>query len=189
MMKTIMIIAFLAGGLGVSAPSNGDDGAKGVNGLQAFKACVAISNNSKRLACFDKASAVFDFDKTTAVLEEAVTLKKEATKAKAKVKQLAKAAEDQKKALKAKRTEDFGKKDAEVKTVDVIETEILRVRKPKVGGLIFMFTNNQVWRQADGEIPGRIKPGMKVRIKKSRIGGYLMTIKISRRTLRVKRVI
>jgi len=108
---------------------------------------------------------------------------------KAKADALTKAAEEEKARQLALKKDEFGKADAEVKTVDVIETEIKKMRKPRVGGVVFMFVNNQVWQQADGDHPGRIKVGMKVRIRKTMMGGYVMTILKTRKVLRVKRII
>lgn len=52
-------------------------------GIEAFKACASISEDDKRLACFDKAAAAFDFEHAQKRLEEAATLKAETEQLKA----------------------------------------------------------------------------------------------------------
>jgi alanyl-tRNA synthetase len=181
----VFAVAGIFAGQVHASGSRGDTAAD----LQAFKTCATITDNAKRLACFDKASSVFDFVKVTKVLKEAKSLKKEAEKAKAKVKELAKEAADKEKALAAKRVDQFGQKDAEVRTVNLVETEILKVKKPRVGGIVIMLANQQVWRVVGGDTPGPLKPGMKVKVRKTRMGGFLLTVELTRRTLRVKRII
>jgi hypothetical protein len=173
-------------------PSIADDSPS----LKSFEKCAHIEGNMKRLACFDDAASNFDFKRAEAALAESVQLKAEAERLRAEAETARRAeehllaeAEARKAAVEAKKREEFGKRDAEVRTVNLIEDEILRIKKPKVGGLIIMLKNSQVWQQVDANRTGPLKPGMEIRIKKTMMGGYLMTIKLSRKVIRVKRLI
>lgn len=234
----------LFSGLALADEERSSDGAA----LRAIEKCLSVEDSAARLACFEKASAAFDFESAVALLNQAAALKKEAAiakaaaaeqkakadalikanaaakaeaekaqaeartksealakavaaekeraeklaaeaaaeKAKAEALERAKAAEEERMAN--LRVDEFGKKDAQVKTVKSIETTIKEIIRPKRGGIVFVFDNGQVWRQADGDHPGRIKNGMKVRIRRTTMGGYVMTIEISRKSLRVKRI-
>lgn len=66
------------------------------------------------------------------------------------------------------------------------EFVIARVRKNPYGELIFEMENGQIWKQivATGLPP--IRSGTKVRVRRGKLGGFLM--KVKGRTIRVKRV-
>ncbi|RMF17467.1 MAG: hypothetical protein D6757_01250 [Alphaproteobacteria bacterium] len=66
------------------------------------------------------------------------------------------------------------------------EFVIARVRKNPYGEMIFEMENGQVWKQivATGLPP--IRPGTKARVRRGKLGGFLM--KVKGRTIRVKRV-
>ncbi|GHF10337.1 hypothetical protein GCM10017044_00020 [Kordiimonas sediminis] len=190
----INMTACLATVFAVSATGNTQDNA--APNLKAFEMCVSVESDLERLACFDAAAKTFDFKKTQKVLDNSAHIQKEAERLRAEAKaardaeqRLKAEAEAKAKALEAQKKEEFGRADAEVRTVDLIEDEILRIHKPKVGGIVLMLKNSQVWQQVDGNRPGRIVPGMKVKIKKTRMGGYLMTIELSGKVIRVKRII
>lgn len=156
--------------------------------LESFKKCASITENSKRLACFDKAAASFDFEKATASLNEAKRLREEAKMLKEEKRQLAEAEKRREAELEEQRTEEFGKADAEVRTVDRVESTIKRVIEPRVGGKYLVLENGMVWQIVDGGRTGPVKEGMAVHINKTAFGGYLLTFELARRTFRVKRV-
>lgn len=156
--------------------------------LEAFKKCVALKNDANRLACFDKAAAGFDFEKASASLKEAKQLKEEARTLKEEKRKLAEAEQRRQEEREALRTEEFGKADAEVRTVDRVDTTIKRVIEPRVGGKYLVLNNGMVWQIVDGGRTGPVKEGMAVHINKTAFGGYLLTIEVARRTFRVKRV-
>ncbi|MFC4346227.1 hypothetical protein ACFO5Q_00015 [Kordiimonas lipolytica] len=156
--------------------------------LETFKKCVTLKDDVSRLACFDKAAAGFDFEKASASLKEAKKLKEEARTLKEEKRKLAEAEQRRKEEVEAMRTEEFGKADAEVRTVDRVDTTIKRVIEPRVGGKYLVLNNGMVWQITDGGRTGPIKEGMAVHINKTTFGGYLLTIELARRTFRVKRV-
>jgi regulator of replication initiation timing len=51
--------------------------------LEGFKACATIADNEKRLACYDEAAAVFDFEMAQSRLQEAAKLRAETERLKA----------------------------------------------------------------------------------------------------------
>lgn len=155
--------------------------------LESFRKCASITEGAKRLACFDKAAAGFDFEKATASLNEAKRLREEAKTLKEEKRQLAEAEKRRKAELEAQRTEEFGKADAEVRTVDRVESAIKRVIEPRVGGKYLVLENGMVWQIVDGGRTGPVKEGMAVHINKTAFGGYLLTFELTRRTFRVKR--
>lgn len=156
--------------------------------LDAFKQCVSIQDDAARLACFDRAAAGFDFTEAAKSLKEADALRAEAQQLKQEKKALAEAKRQQDAAMEAKKTEEFGKRDAEVRTVDRIDTTLRRVIEPRVGGKVLVLANGMVWQIDDGGRTGPLKPGMELHINKTAFGGYLLTFELSRRTFRVKRV-
>ncbi|WP_286828908.1 MULTISPECIES: hypothetical protein [Kordiimonas] len=155
--------------------------------LDNFKKCAAINDDAKRLACFDKAAAGFDFEKATASLNEAKRLRAEAKTLKEEKRKLAEAEKRREAELAAQRTEEFGRADAEVRTVDRVESAIKRVIEPRVGGKYLVLENGMVWQIVDGGRTGPVKEGMAVHINKTAFGGYLLTFELTRRTFRVKR--
>lgn len=156
--------------------------------LEAFKACAQITDDADRLGCFDRVAAGFDFAKAEAALEEASRLKAEAEQLRVEKQALAKAQAEREEELAAMKVEEFGRKDAEVRTVDQVNTELRRVIEPRVGGKVLVLANGMVWQILDGGKTGPLKPGMTLRIKKTSFGGFLMTFDLTRRTFRVKRV-
>jgi regulator of replication initiation timing len=73
-MKLVQMGLSLALAVMVSAAGMADEAA---SDLEAFKACATINDNEERLACFDKAAAVFDFDMAQSRLKEAEKLRAE----------------------------------------------------------------------------------------------------------------
>ncbi len=156
--------------------------------LDAFKACATIGDNRDRLACFDKVASGFDFERAEAALKEASRLKAEAEQLRQEKQALAREQARREAELETKKVTEFGKKDAEVRSVDQINTEVKRVIEPRVGGKVLVLANGMVWQIQDGGRTGPLKPGMTLRVKKAALGGYLMTFDLTRRTFRVKRV-
>ncbi len=155
--------------------------------LESFRKCAAITGDAERLACFDQAAAGFDFDKAKESLNEAKRLRQEAKVLKEEKRKLAEAEKRREAELEAQRTEEFGKADAEVRTVDRVESAIKRVIEPRVGGKYLVLENGMVWQIVDGGRTGPVKEGMAVHINKTAFGGYLLTFELTRRTFRVKR--
>lgn len=156
--------------------------------LDAFKACATIGDDEARLACFDNVASGFDFERAEAALEEASRLKAEAEQLRQEKQALAQEQVRREAELEAKKVTEFGKKDAEVRSVDQINTELKRVIEPRVGGKVLVLANGMVWQIQDSGRTGPLKPGMVLRIKKTALGGYLMTFELTRRTFRVKRI-
>lgn len=156
--------------------------------LDAFKACATIGDDGARLACFDKVASGFDFERAEAALEEASRLKAEAVQLRQEKQALAEQQAKREAEFEARKVTEFGKKDAEVRSVDQINTELRRVIEPRVGGKVLVLANGMVWQIQDGGRTGPLKPGMTLRVKKTGLGGYLMTFDLTKRTFRVKRV-
>lgn len=172
-MKKLLVlsVASLTGSVALTLPSLADDAQKhAANKITILKQCTVIPEDAARLACMDKALYGFDFARTIAVLG-------------GRAMQTAKSEK-----LLAKQKQAFGKPVVAEKGPNLIEDEIKSVRKLHSGKSLFTLMSGQIWRQTDNDNPGRIKAGMKVKIRKGGLGNYLMTITLNRRTLRVKRV-
>ncbi|WP_262693023.1 type VI secretion protein [Kordiimonas aestuarii] len=188
--------------------------------LQAFKACAEIASNTERLACFDKAASVFDFERATARLKEADKLKAETERLKAVAateraeaerlrvaadkeakrlraeaerekaeKEAVIAAEEQRQAdLAALALEEFGQRGATDGGFNTIHSSIVATKRSAIGDLYIKLENGHIWQNVDDSKPGRIKPGMAVRIHETDIGGLFMTVDETGKTFRVKRV-
>lgn len=151
--------------------------------LANFKKCAKIEDNTARLACFDKAASGFDFAKAEQELTAARELKAEAERLREE-KEALKQAEAQ---LETQRVEQFGQDHAVVRTVDEIETEILKIRKTRAATYV-MLTNQQVWKFQSKKGMGVLEPGLKVAIKKGFMGNYRLTIIKNGKTIGVERI-
>ncbi|WP_417462125.1 hypothetical protein [Kordiimonas sp.] len=199
------------------APAGADDAQSSV---QAFKACAEISDDASRLACFDKAASIFDFERAHARLKEADQLKAETERLKAVAaterteakrlrlaadqeaarlraeaerekaeKEALIAAEEQRQAdLAALALEEFGQRGATDGGFNTFQSSIVATKRSAIGDLYIKLENGHIWQNVDDSKPGRIKPGMAVRIEETEIGGLFMTVDETGKTFRVKRV-
>jgi len=180
-MKKIKVLAFarLSGLMALNWAAVADDATgNAADQILALERCKAVSDDDARLACLDKTLNGFDFERAAKALRVATGHAVESDETKAK----------KAKAEKARQKKEFGKIRITKEGPKLIEDEIKSVRKLRTGKYLFTLASGQVWHQTDTDNPGRVKEGMKVKIKKGGLGNYLMTIKLSRRTLRVKRV-
>ncbi|WP_374765044.1 hypothetical protein [Yunchengibacter salinarum] len=161
---------------------------------ESLRACQAISDDTRRLACFD-ALATDRLSAPQAKAEAPGTpAKGEADTLKAERDALAaerRALEARKKAEKADREkarrEQFGKDEPEPDRVQAITATIKKVRTLRTGMLAILLDNGQIWLQSGTASPGPVDAGETVTIKEGAFGGHMMRFETSGRAIRVDR--
>ncbi|MCS6986770.1 MAG: hypothetical protein NZM40_04970 [Sphingomonadaceae bacterium] len=58
----------------------------------------------------------------------------------------------------------------------------------RAGLKVLLLENGQVWRQTDGVFRGRLEPGMRVVVRRTGLGGYVLGAPDSPRVLHVRRI-
>jgi hypothetical protein len=157
-----------------------------------LKSCLAITDDSARLACYDQKVAALD-----AAAAKMATERKESAAARQRA-LAAKTEADRKAAdvLAAKNKVDaFGAEalpadrraaDAD-DSVDQLDGTITEVFFSPLKEIIVALDNRQMWRQTDGTALPPVRAGDKVVIKKRMLSGYRLTLVRQRRTIDVKR--
>lgn len=128
-------------GLGLAAlATTGSFAGDATSNLEAFKACATISDNEKRLACFDKAAAVFDFERAQTQLEEADRLRAETERLKAQAAteraeadRLRLAAEEEAARLRAEAEREKAEKEAVVEAERQRQADLLALAREEFG--------------------------------------------------------
>lgn len=193
-MKTTIKALFLIGvGLSCTMPAIATQGEQA--DLNQFKACAQIKSDSKRLTCFDKAAAVFDFAKAKESLKEAATLKAEAAKLREEKEQRRLAEEARIKAEKQREAdlaalalEEFGQRGATDGGFREFKSTVVATKKPQFGGVYIKLDNGHIWQNIDKTSAGSLPPGSAVTIKETNLGGFFMIVESSGKSIRIKRV-
>jgi hypothetical protein len=152
--------------------------------LDRLMACARIDDDRERLACFDGEVASRSLEAKRLAGERAEAAKVREAEAAAAAAAAAKAAEAEKK-------QRFGGEalgegpEGRVESIDaaIVETFLDRAKL-----LVFLLDNGHVWRQTDGIFKTLLKPGEKVVVKRSRLGGYMLEIPARGRSVPVRRI-
>lgn len=182
--------------------------------LKALEACVAVTPDQERLACYDDvmkgrkgAASAVSVPTPAAVLKqaeeiaaqevakaraEAEAAKKRAKAAEARAEKIEAAnrkAEEKRKKAKAEAKKGFGfapKKDAA--TPDRIESTITKFVEKKYAGSILYLQNGQTWKLKEKPAPFAFKKGKKVIIRSGALGSYNLNLDGKRRIYKIERV-
>ena len=157
-------------------------------------ACAAIARDPQRLACYDAAVATSSPEaraasevrarETALIAAEdaaaAAIVAKARAEADAKARREAFGAEDV-----TTRPDRFKARPEEIRKVEAAIVEVLSNRS---GLGVFILDNGQIWRQADtGGLPN-VRPGDRVEIARTNLGGYHLTFLRQKRVALVKRM-
>lgn len=166
--------------------------------IEDFKKCAAIQDDTLRLSCFDSASKSIDtrpsatgksraaLEKETARLRiETATLKKEATRLKAEKLALVK---DTKAANKKVAKLEVAVEQAKPKDSFIPEGVVTNIIKRRNGLRRIYLDNGQVWDQTDSSHKlSSLKVGRTVVLKTKSFGSFILKVKGTNRTMKVKR--
>jgi hypothetical protein len=144
--------------------------------------CARIVDDAERVLCYDRL-----------VVETSVEGKRIVSDRQAKTDALVAEREAARKAeAEAKQRERFGGEGlgigADGERLEALQSTLVEVLTDQTGRMVFLLENGQVWRQTEGVFRGTLKPGAETTIKRTRLGGYLMTFPGTNRTVNVKRV-
>lgn len=141
--------------------------------LEGLLACRSIAEAGARLACFDRASEVFD----TAERQGEVTVVDQAQ-------------------ARETRTRLFGLnlEGANLwgrlrpgERIEAIETTLVRASRDGNGRAVLVLADGSTWRQVDSErINGRLSEGAPVRVRQAAVGSYLLSVN-GARSIRARR--
>ncbi|MBR0554039.1 hypothetical protein [Stakelama marina] len=145
--------------------------------LDVLRACRKIEEPMKRLACYD--SALTDAETTQKVnREERVRRQKEEFGLTPL--QVENRREQEKEQTEAPTTDTVGnpaQQEDEAAQRQRLSSTIGEILTDAAGHKVFMLTNGQIWRETAGShYRGILRPGWKVEINKTALGGYKMTI-------------
>lgn len=148
----------------------------------AMLKCARIVDDAERIVCYDRLVA-----ETTAEGKRIVSDRQAKTDELMAEREAARRAEAE-----AKQRERFGGEGLGVgvdgERLEALQSTLGEVLTDQTGRMVFMLENGQVWRQTDGVFRGSLKSGAELTIKRTRLGGYLMTFPGTNRTVNVKRV-
>lgn len=170
--KTIIVSIIFGGALTITNVAHADQ-------IQPFMDCTKITEDAKRLACFDVATKkLIDSGVATTVVEREVQSKE---------KQIANFGKRQLRESPVKKIREKQKKQEEkiLKTVKLTVVDIAYTTTKK---FVLFMENGQIWKQKE---EGRIrlpKGKFEVEIKKGMVGGYNMIVPTKRTLIRVKRL-
>ncbi|WCL54139.1 hypothetical protein [Gimibacter soli] len=180
-----------AGVLMASMPATADDATAA---LAAFRACTNISDDTSRLACFDKAAGAGGLAAAERALADARAAQVEAAAAKAEAERKRREAEAEAATLAAKAAEkkaadamSFGA-DRDRADADEITATVTRIVATPVGRVLFYLDNGTIWEQTDTKAvrENRIL-NTSVIVKRAALGGFVLTISDLGIVHRVKR--
>ena len=148
--------------------------------IDSFKACAAISDGAKRLACYDSALASVDAQAASKLAEQRRLAEVAA----------AKAAEEAKARKEQERLAAFGASSAAADADEAVREISAAIADLREGasGYVFTLDNGQVWRQTEARTLPPVRVGDAVAIRKGMMGGYRLTLERQQRTIAVKRV-
>ena len=153
--------------------------------LQEAERLRAETTRLKAVAATERAEAE---RLRVATEKEKERLRAEAEREKA-AKEAVIAAEEQRQAdLAELALEEFGQRGATDGGFSTITSSIVATKRSAIGDLYMKLENGHIWQVVDNGKPGRVKPGMAIRIDETEMGGLFMTIEETGRTFRVKRV-
>ncbi|WP_448578838.1 hypothetical protein [Thermaurantiacus sp.] len=148
----------------------------------AMMTCARIVDDAERVLCYDRLVAEMSAEGKRIVAERQVK-----TDALVAEREAARKAEAE-----ARQRERFGSEGlgfgADGERLEALQSNLVEALTDRAGLLVFLLENGQVWRQTDGVFRGNLKPGTGLTIKRTRLGGYLMTFPDTNRTVNVKRV-
>ncbi len=160
----------------------------------ALLKCISVARDAERLACYDKAIAASSPEarassetrtrETTRIAEAEAATAAAAAAAAAKTKDAAKREAFGAEAI-ASRPERFATGSDGIEAVEAGITEVLTNRS---GLGVFLLDNGQLWRQANTDSLPPIRPGDRVRVERSTLGGYKMEFLKQKRWALVKRM-
>lgn len=158
----------------------------GLSGLPAAQAqpaelvaCARIVEDAERLACYDRAVPRGSAEGQRAVAERTAETERQAS---ARARAEAAAAEE-------RRVQEFGmvgRREAE--GLRSLEATVADIFTDRAGLKVLLLENGQVWRQTDGVFRGRLEPGMRVVVRRTGLGGYVLGAPDSPRVLHVRRI-
>jgi hypothetical protein len=159
---------------------------------EELKSCLAITNDSARLACYDQKVSALDASAAKMAAQRKDEAAAQARAAAAKAEADRKAAEAQ---AAQNKVNAFGADGlpADKRTtsaddsVDQLDGTVGEVFYSALKEIILVLDNGQMWRQTDGVSLPPVRKGDQVVIKKRMLSGYRLTLVRQRRTIDVKR--
>jgi hypothetical protein len=157
-----------------------------------MRACMAESDATRRLACFDRESARLtqesapvarNPDPPAAAVPAAATVAKSAPTPAA----AAPSAEDKFGYRGSIARAELDKKEAEEKQFEQLTAKVSEVARQPHGELILTLDNGQVWQQKPGDHAMKIKVGDEVTIRRASLGSFLLTSEAVKGSMRVAR--
>ena len=176
-------------------------GGASAQSLQDFKECIKITEDARRLGCFDAASKGLTAltaakpatlsDSEAALQQETARLRLETAVLKKEAQQLKAeklALENEKKTVERK-ADQLAKvvKETKPKNTVIPEGVITKVTKRQFGRLRVHLDNGQVWGQAENGFARHVKVGATVQLKKKSLGSYILKVKGKSGAIKVKR--
>ena len=159
--------------------------------LAEMKTCATVSDDTARLACFDRAIIAIDAKAAQAAKDRtvaaAVKAKADAAKAEAdRIAETARLAQAKKDSFGAEQlaATQHAKDISDVKQLDAVISQVLT---NALGDLTLVLDNGQIWQQTESASLPPIRSGDPVHIKKGVIGGFRLTFIKQGRTVSVKR--
>ena len=153
------------------------------NLVEKATACAALTEDARRLACYDATFAA-----RPAPAEAATSPPSSTPSAAAAAAQASTAASDQRSA-----TERFGfrgeiareevdRQEASTPKVDMLQARITAIEWLPRGEFVLTLDNGQVWRQKTTESIGALRPGDQVTIKAGKLGSFRLSASSARST-------
>lgn len=144
--------------------------------------CARIVDNEERVACYDQLVA-----QQSAAAKQLVAERQARTEQLMAEREAARQAEAE-----ARKRERFGGDGLGLaptgERLEALDAKLVETFTDTTGLMVFLLDNGQVWKQTDGVFRGNLKPGAELSIKRTRLGGFLMTFPGTNRTVNVKRL-
>jgi hypothetical protein len=153
----------------------------------AMMACVKITSDTERLACFDKAMASTSPEARAASEKraaEAAVVAAAAAKAKAEADAVAQRDSFGAESV-ASRSARFETPAGELQEIETSVTELLTNAS---GQWLFLLENGQLWKQADTSRVPHVRVGDRVKVTRAALGGYHLNFLKQKTWVLVKRV-